>query len=209
VVDQFVGFVPRPIRDGLFERVQGQVAPQRARDTPAHDPPGEEVDHEGHVDEPAPGRHVGQVRHPDLIRAGGHEVALQQVAGATQDLFRDRGAELPSANRAPQAQLGHQAPDGAPGHGEALALQLLPDLPHAVHAEVLPPDPADLPLQLVVPARSRRPPIRLGLSSLRLVVGRRSDRQHGADRLDSVRLPVGVHKRHGHFDRRSSSAWAK
>ncbi len=53
-----------------------------------------------------------------------------------------------------------------------------------------------------LPRRIRRP-------RLLLVVGRWSDGQHPADRLDSEGGPVLVHERHHHFPRRSSSAWAK
>ena len=42
-----------------------------------------------------------------------------------------------------------------------------------------------------------------------VVVGRRGDRQHLADRLDPVRLAVIVDERDHGLNRRSSSAWAK
>lgn len=56
------------------------------------------------------------------------------------------------------------------------------------------------------PCRQSR---RIKLACLVLVIGRRSDRQHRADRLDSVILPMRVNERHQHLPRRSSSAWAK
>src|SRR5690606_38665072 len=55
----------------------------------------------------------------------------------------------------------------------------------------------------------RRAALRLSLLLLLCVVGRRSDRQYIADRLDSVLLTVLVDERHHHFARRSSSACAK
>src|SRR5581483_5399520 len=47
------------------------------------------------------------------------------------------------------------------------------------------------------------------LTDLRCVVWRRSNRQHRADRLDSVSLAMRVDERDHHAPRRSSSAWAK
>ena len=49
---------------------------QRARHPPADDAAREDVDDERHVDEPRPGRHVGQVRHPQLVRPRRRELAL-------------------------------------------------------------------------------------------------------------------------------------
>ena len=60
-------------------------------------------------------------------------------------------------------------------------------------------------------SRCARADRRVGSGCVRLApkVGRRGDRQHAADRLDPVRLPMLVDERHHHFARRSSSAWAK
>ncbi len=48
-----------------------------------------------------------------------------------------------------------------------------------------------------------------GFSCLVQVIGRRSNRQHSADRPDSVDLTMLVDERHHHLPGRSSSAWAK
>src|SRR5690606_20963443 len=60
-----------------------------------------------------------------------------------------------------------------------------------------------------VALRARRASLRLSLLLLLCVVGRRSDRQYIADRLDSVLLTVLVDELDHHFRRRSSSACAK
>src|SRR5690606_4717101 len=67
----------------------------------------------------------------------------------------------------------------------------------------------DLDTELLVALRARRASLRLSLLLLLCLVGRRSDRQYIADRLDSVLLTVLVDERHHHFARRSSSACAK
>ena len=57
--------------------------------------------------------------------------------------------------------------------------------------------------------RARRPPGRIALFRFVPEIGRRGDRQHAADRLDPVHLPMVVDERDHHFARRSSSACAK
>ena len=51
-------------------RASSTKSVRKGGDAPADDAPREDVDDEGHVDEAAPRRHVGQVRHPELIRPG-------------------------------------------------------------------------------------------------------------------------------------------
>src|SRR5690606_39024971 len=94
-------------------------------------------------------------------------------------------------------------------HLPAFPKQLLPHLLRPVHLPVLVPDPADLHFQRPVPPPAVRTGIRIGLAGRMAVVGRRSDLQHPADRLDSVGVAVfGDEPGHG-LKRRSSSAWAK
>ena len=87
--------------------------------------------------------------------------------------------------------------------------QLPPDLPGPVHAEVRVPDASDLRLQPVITDDASWQPCRIGLARLVLVVRRWGVRQHRADRLDPVRIPVRIDERGHYFGRRSSSAWAK
>ena len=47
--------------DGLLQGVEHEVRAHRGRHPPAHDAPREDVDHERHVGEPTPGRHVSEV----------------------------------------------------------------------------------------------------------------------------------------------------
>src|SRR6202022_189459 len=75
--------------------------------------------------------------------------------------------------------------------------------------EVLAPNPLNLLPQGRISLQSRRDALRIALARLQFVIGRRSDLQLSADRLDSVLGTVGIDERHHHFPRRSSSAWAK
>lgn len=71
------------------------------------------------------------------------------------------------------------------------------------------PHPPNFSAQKGISLRAWRQATRIGLAALLLVVGRRGDRQHRADRLAPVSLAVGVDESHHHLGRRSSSAWAK
>jgi hypothetical protein len=178
--------------DGHLQRVQSQVGAQRPRGLPAHDEAAEGVDDEGHIDEPGPGRHVGEVRHPQLGRPGRREVPLHQVRGSGGGRIRRGGPPGLATADALKAQLTHQPFHGAAGHRDPLPVQLPPDLPGAVDPEVLGMHPGDLDLQLGIAGRTRR-----GGSAAGGVVGGRGDRQHLADRLDPepvlVTVDVGDH----------------
>src|SRR5690606_32403069 len=199
-----------PLADCLLEGIEGEVAPERTRYAPPHDPAAEGIDDKGHVDEALPGGHIRQIRDPELVRTLGAEVPLHQVEWALCRLGRDRRPRLASAtDRALKPELSHQALHRTARHLSALALQLAPDFTRTVDLQVVLPDPADLlPKHLVSlgPSGAKR---RIALLCLVGVVGRRSDRQQAADRLDSVLLPVSVDEGHHHLSPRPCSAWAK
>lgn len=88
-------------------------------------------------------------------------------------------------------------------------MQLVLDLADAIDTEVFLPDALYLGAQPAITLDAGWRAIRLGVTSLVLVVGRRGDRCNTADRLDPVRLPVIVDELDHHLPRRSSSAWAK
>jgi hypothetical protein len=114
-----------------------------------------------------------------------------------------------SSDNALNIHVLHQPRDSAAGNVETLAAQLVPDLAHAVDAPVLLEDSPDLGAQRLIPVRTIRPPGRIGPLRQMIIVGGWGDRQHIADRLDPVRIPMRVNETHHHFDRRSSSAIAK
>src|SRR5690606_20879995 len=199
-----------PVADCLLESIEGEVAPERTRYAPPHDPAAEGIDDKGHVDKALPGGHIRQIRDPKLVRTLGGEVPLHQVHWALCRLRRDRRPRLaPATDRALKAELSHQALHRTARHRSALALQLAPDFARTVDLQVVLPDPADLLSEDLValgPSGAKR---RITLLCLMRIVGRRSDRQYAADRLDSVLLPVSVDEGHHHLSPRSSSAWAK
>src|SRR4051794_25448223 len=131
------------------------------------------------------------------------------VQRARRRLVADRRAHRFATDHALQAKVCHQPLDGAAGDHKAFSLQLPPDLPRAIDAEVLCEDPLNLDLQFGVPPRTDRTLAGVDPFDDMRMVGRRGDRQHLADRLDPIRLAMIVDERDHGFTRRSSSAWAK
>jgi len=71
------------------------------------------------------------------------------------------------------------------------------------------PDPSNFILEVSVVPLPVGLFLRIDLRSFALVVGRRSDRQFLADRLDSLNLSVLIDELDHYLCRRSSSAFAK
>ena len=205
-----IGVVHQPFQaaaagpDGHLERVQGQVGAQRPGSLPADQEAAEGVDDKGHINKAGPGGDVGEVGHPQLVGPGCREVPRHQVGWPRRGhIRRGRPASLPAAD-ACKVKLAHQALHGAAGHHDPFPVQLPPDLAGTVDAEVVPVDPGDLSLQLLVSPSPGR-----GRPTLGGVVGRRGDRQHLADRLDPEPVPVLVDVGDHLPGRRSSSAAKK
>src|SRR5664279_2570409 len=200
-------WLTRPER--LFQGVEYEVRSHRTADPPAHDAPGEHIDHEGHVQPALPSRHIGEIRNPQLVRSLGPELAMDVIQRTGRLVVTDRRAHHLAAHHAAQALPPHQPLDGAPRHRHALARQLTPNLVRAVDPHIGLPDALDLRHQLVVAPGTRRSQRRV--SPLRCVsaVSRRGNLQHFADRLDPVATPVRVDEISHYLSRRSSSACAK
>jgi hypothetical protein len=129
------------------QRVEDQAGPHPGVGLPAHDPAGEHVDHERHVDSARSGGHVGEVGHPQGIRAFSGEPAVDQVTGAHAVGGGNGGAFGLAACGAGDAQLAHQPLDRASGHADSLAAQYLPHLPRTADLVVVLPHVLDLDRQ--------------------------------------------------------------
>jgi hypothetical protein len=64
MVDQAATFDGMAISQGLLQGIKHKARVGRGAYSPADDPPRVSVDDEGNVDEPLPGRDVGEVRQP-------------------------------------------------------------------------------------------------------------------------------------------------
>src|SRR5690606_27064844 len=108
-----------------------------------------------------------------------------------------------------QAGPTHQPFHRAAGRRDAFPVQLAPHLARPVGLAVLLPDPVDLRRQRLLPVPAWGLAHRVDLAAGVVVVRRRGDRQHLADRLDPVGVPVLIDEVLQDLYRRSSSAWAK
>lgn len=185
----------------LFQGVEHEVGVRRATDAPADDVPGEDVDHERHIDEARPGGNVSEVGDPEPVGSRSLELSIDLVERARRPLAADRRPYRLAANDALKPELPHQTSDDAAGDVMALAPELPPYLAHAVNAEVLFEVPADLDLQLEIATRTLRQQRRVASPGQVIVVGGRGNRQLPADRPDSELRPIivdeGDHRRAG------------
>src|SRR5512145_2925030 len=76
------------------------------------DPAAPDVDDDGEVEEAGPGRNVGDVGDPELVRAVGLELPLDEIGRDGRTVARRRHAEAPAGN-ASNAGLPHQPGDVA------------------------------------------------------------------------------------------------
>src|SRR5690625_804924 len=203
----------RPVAFALVECLlqsrQHEVGARAARHAPTHKPAGKHVRDECHIGKTFPGRHVGEIRHPQGIRTVCMKLPPDMVLWIPCGFVADRRTNAFAANNAFQAHATHQSSHRAACHTLAFAVQLVPDFAHAIDTEVILPDTADINTQLLVTLNPWRRLGGIGLALCVRVVRRRSNRQDLADRPDSVGVTMGVNERRHFFGRRSSSAWAK
>jgi hypothetical protein len=189
-----------------IEHEGGMGGPRRP---PADDAPGIGVDHERHVDEAGPGRDVGKVADPQGVRTRRFELTVHPVERTGRRGIGDGGVDLLASHDALQPHDPHQPGDRAAGNRDPFPAELPPDLAHPVDVEVRLEHAPDLDHQRRVRASPSRQLAGISLPRGMGVIGRRGDRQHAADRLDPVGLPVIVDEGDHVRDRRSSSAIAK
>ncbi len=107
--------------DGHLRGIEDQLRAQVRRHGPADHTPAPSVDDHGGVQKPRPGRHVGNVGHPELIRPGSREGALHEI--------RRRPGRGVSAGRArPRPPADADEPGNAHEAGDPLARD--PRAPH-------------------------------------------------------------------------------
>jgi hypothetical protein len=72
---------------------------------PANDPPCEDIDHEGYIDCPRPGRHISEVRNPQLV--------------GTEGSAKKKWRKLDGQNRLPEIIEGFEFRDGTKHESKA------------------------------------------------------------------------------------------
>lgn len=170
---------------------------------PAYDAVTEGIQHIGDVAEAAPGRHVGQISHPEAIWRWRRELPLHQIARPLLNLGGNRGPLGRAPCHAGKTQIGHEACNTVTPPRKLLTLHLPPDFADAIHAKAALVHPADLGFQLLITDGPGR-----WLSRHGCVVRRWGDLQRRVNRLDPEALSVCGDERR-HLSRRPSSSVAK
>ena len=210
VVDHPGDVVPGPAADPQrhLEGVQGQLGRHPVMGAPPDDPTGVDILDERGEAHPRPGRHVGEIDDPQLVRPGRGEVALHMVGRSRRGIVSLRGHELLAPDNALHPVGAHQAGHLAARRDDPVACEQVPHLPVAG-------DPVALGLVRLqrldpFPHRRIRQRSLRRRALLERVVARRRDLhpvlgEHPADRLDPEPGPVIIDERDHHGKRGSSS----
>ena len=162
------------------------------------------VDDEGEEHDALPAAQVGEVGDPELVRAGGGEVAVDEVRAPARGRVRPGGPPWLAAPLGAADPVGaHQPLDAAARDRLARPVERHPHAPGSVGVvvgRVQLPDALEQPLVLDRPARAP--------AGLAVVIGGRRHAQGPADRLDPETAAMLVDVA-AHFGRSGSSSLAK
>jgi hypothetical protein len=112
------------LRQGHVESIEHELGLQIVAHRPADDPAREGIQHDSQVEEPGPGRDVGDVRDPEPVRRIGVEVPVDQIASGAHPLVREGRAGTLAAADAGQVRRFHQPLDPLAGDMDALIDEL-------------------------------------------------------------------------------------
>src|SRR5258707_6072263 len=149
-----------------------------------------------------PGRDVGEVGEPEDIRPWRLELAVDVIQRAWRGLVADRGFNGFAADDPLQTHVPHQSRHRATGNIEALALELSPDLAHAIDPEILIEDAPNLDLQRGILPGAGRQLGGIAPFGHMAMVRRGGDRQNPANPLEPMRPTMIVDEGdHGFYPR--------
>ena len=131
--------------DGHGQGCDGQVCPHVVTHRPADDFAGEEIEHDGQIEPPFLGWHIGDVGEPNLIGLPGGEFLVEPVGGDRQVVMAVRSAHpKPPWRSCPDAVMMHEAFDAATARRLPIGAQGRVDPGRAVPAAMRGMDPPDL-----------------------------------------------------------------
>ncbi len=146
------------------------------------------VEHHREIQEAAPGRHVGDVGHPELVRSIGGKFAPDEIRRSRGFATSSRGAHETTPTDALQAQLYHHPSDSLAAHRQALFGEIVEESGGPIRALGKPVKLSDPRRQRRILARSLR---RLAIQPRVVAAG--GDLQHSALRGYGI---VGLMRSH-------------
>ncbi len=188
-----IGMVDHPGRASLPQRhvecVQHELSAQVVRHGPADHAATPGVDHDRQVQEPGPGRHVRDVRYPELVASLRGEVAVHEIRGGSGVSISLRRPRTPSTRDPFDPGSAHESRDALATDSHAVGRELGVDAWDPVGPPRALVDLDDPVLQRLVRTRSRR-----RLPCAPRVVPAGGDAQQPAHALDRILCPVFAHK---------------
>src|SRR2546425_253628 len=172
------------LRDGHVERGQDELGAKMGFHRPADDAATPRVEHDGEIQEAGPRRDVRDVRHPQPVRTGRRELAVDEIRGRPRRLVAHRRVERSPPTHALHAGGPHEPGDALAADLKAARREFSVDARRAVRAARHPVNRVNVRRQLHIGPRPRRqrslPP---------RVVPAGGDTQHaahGGDLVDSL-----------------------
>jgi hypothetical protein len=120
------------LTDGHVHRIEHKLGLEVHSHRPAHDAPGEGVEDDRQVEESRPGRDIGDVCDPELVRLLGVEVPIDQVGRRPHALVPDGRPDTSATTDAGQAGDLHQPFDALAADMDAFSGEFRVDTRRAI-----------------------------------------------------------------------------
>ena len=131
--------------DRHVKSIERKVSAHRRIESPSHNPPGEDIGHEGDVDHARPGRDISSVSHPQRVGPIRAELALDQVSrpGGVGVRMGRAGSSV-AAQGADQSIGAHEPFDGTARQRDPFSIELTPHLSRPIYFVIFLPYSTDL-----------------------------------------------------------------
>jgi len=152
---------------------------------PANDHSREYIDDESDEYPTRPRSHISKICNPELVRPDGGEIALNKVERSMILVGTESRSLCLATHCALQSHGCHKSFDGATPYGDTFMKQLAQHFWGDVHLIIGPPNPGYFCAEVFIGFLASWPCIRIRLPRLVTIIGRGSDRQYSANRLES------------------------
>src|SRR5262249_53933272 len=99
---------------GHVQRGQDQLCPEMRLHRPAHDASTPGIENDGQIQKARPGRHIGDVGNPQLVRPGRGELPIHEIGSGPRRLLAHSRATRFATTHALHTGVAHQPGDPLP-----------------------------------------------------------------------------------------------